>query len=147
MRRQEYACRIATLCLGVFLHASAATAADNTSPVARWEFGTEEATPLRAYGNVQRDQAGPRPPEFPDMAANNTAVRVDASAYLSVPDQGSNSDFDFANGDAITIEAWVNPLCPSRRSGQLCRWQRPNRLAEVRPRQSKLVVAGGRRKE
>lgn len=59
------------------------TAADSTSPVARWDFGTEEATPLTAKGNVQRDQAGPRPPEFPDMAANNTAVRVDASAYLS----------------------------------------------------------------
>jgi mono/diheme cytochrome c family protein len=109
MTQLKYAHWIATLCLGVFLHAPAATAADNTSPVARWEFGTEEATPLRVKGNVQRDQAGPRPPEFPDMAANNTAVRVDASAYLSVPDQGSNSDFDFMNGDAITIEAWVNP--------------------------------------
>ncbi len=98
---------IATLCLGVLLHAPAA--ADNTSLVARWEFGTEKATPLRAKGNVQRDQTGPRPPEFPDMAANNTAVRVDASAYLSVPDTGSHSDFDFTNGDAITIEAWVNP--------------------------------------
>ena len=29
--------------------------------------------------------------------------------YLSVPDTGSHSDFDFTNGDAITIEAWVNP--------------------------------------
>ncbi len=91
-------------------------AADNSSPAARWDFGTEEATTLTASGNVQRDQAGPRPPEFPDLAANNTAVRVDASAYLSVPDTGPDSDFDFANGDAITIEAWVNPT--SIREGQ-----------------------------
>ena len=108
---------IAALCLGVFLHAPATTAANNTSAVAQWEFGTEEATPLKAKGNVHRDQAGPRPPEFPDMAANNTAVRVDASAYLSVPDTGSNSDFDFTNGDAITIEAWVNPS--ALREGQV----------------------------
>ena len=87
----------------------AAQADDKFAEVARWEFGAEEATPLTARGNVQRDQAGPRPPEFPDMAANNTGVRVDAGAYLSVPDTGPNSDFDFANGDAITMEAWVNP--------------------------------------
>ncbi len=109
MTQLKYAHWIATLGISVFLHAPAATAADNTSPVTRWEFGTEEATALRAKGNVQREQAGPRPPEFPDMAANNTAVRVDASDYLSVPDTGSHSDFDFTNGDAITIEAWVNP--------------------------------------
>lgn len=109
MTQRESVHWVATLCLGVLLHAHVAIAADPTSPVARWEFGTEEATPLRAKGNVQRDQAGPRPPEFPDMAADNSAVRVDAGAYLSVPDPGSNSDFDFTNGDAITIEAWVNP--------------------------------------
>ncbi|WP_236696568.1 DUF1553 domain-containing protein [Rhodopirellula islandica] len=56
-----------------------------------------------------RDQAGPRPPEFPEMAANNTAVKLDAGAYLSVSDPGPKSDFDFQNGDAITLEAWVNP--------------------------------------
>ncbi|MBI1310834.1 DUF1553 domain-containing protein [bacterium] len=77
--------------------------------VTRWDFGTEEATPVTVHGNVQRDQAGPRPPEFPDMAASNTAIRVDSSAYLAVSDPGPDSDFDFTNGDAITIEAWVNP--------------------------------------
>ncbi|QDU63339.1 Planctomycete cytochrome C [Planctomycetes bacterium Pan216] len=85
-------------------------------PVARWDFGTEESTPLTPRGNVQRDQAGPRPPEFPNMASSNTAVRLDAGAYLSVPDTGPDSDLDFTNGDAITIEAWVNPT--SIREGQ-----------------------------
>ena len=82
---------------------------DNASPSVQWDFDTAEATLPAAKGNVQYGQAGPRPPEFPEMAENNTAVRVDSSAYLSVPDAGSNSDFDFTNGDAITIEAWVNP--------------------------------------
>ena len=100
---------IASLCLGVSFYAHAANAADNMPSVTCWEFGTEDVTPLKASGKVQRDHAGPRPPEFPDMAANNTAVRVDARAYLSTPDEGTNSDFDFNNGDSITIEAWVNP--------------------------------------
>lgn len=90
---------------------------DHASPAVQWEFGAEEATPLVIRGNVQRDQAGPRPPEFPDMAENNTAVRLDASAYLVVPDPGSNSDLDFTNGDAITMEAWVNPS--ALREGQV----------------------------
>jgi hypothetical protein len=93
----------------LLIGAIAIAAGDNASPAVQWEFGTEEATSLAAKGNVQRDQAGPRPPEFPDMAENNTAVRLDTAAYLAVPDTGSNGDFDFTNGDAITIEAWVNP--------------------------------------
>ncbi|TWU12109.1 Planctomycete cytochrome C [Symmachiella macrocystis] len=92
-------------------------AAEDTSPVAQWDFGTEESTPLTAKGNVQRDQAGPRPPEFPDMAANNTAVRIDRGGYFVVADTGPNSKFDFTNGDAITMEAWVNPS--NIREGQI----------------------------
>ncbi len=82
--------------------------ADEPSLVARWDFGTEASTPLTSHGGVQRDQAGPLPPEFPDFAENNTAVRLDGrGAYLAVADRGPNSVFDFANGDAITLEAWV----------------------------------------
>ena len=79
-----------------------------SAAIARWDFGTEEATTLTARGNIQRDQAGPRPPEFPEFAENNTAVRVDGG-HLSVPDTGPDSDYDFGNGDAVTLEAWVNP--------------------------------------
>lgn len=79
------------------------------SAVTRWDFSSEETTPLTPHGNIGRDQAGPRPPEFPDMAADNTAVKLDTGAYLSVSDSGAESEFDFQNGDAITLEAWVNP--------------------------------------
>ncbi len=75
----------------------------------RWDFGTEETGSLKLHGNVQRDQAGPRPPEFPDQASDNTALKFDAGGYLSIPDPGPDSEFDFKNGDAITLEAWVNP--------------------------------------
>ncbi len=82
--------------------------AQDTDVVARWDFGTEESAPLTAHGGVKRDQAGPKPPEFPDFAENNTAVQLDGNgAYLSVRDSGPSSRFDFTNGDAITLEAWV----------------------------------------
>lgn len=76
--------------------------------VARWDFGSEEQTPLSIRGNVKRDQAGPRAPEFPDFSTGNTAVRFDASGYLEVTDPGVDSMYDFTNGDTISIEAWVH---------------------------------------
>ncbi|HIF00614.1 MAG TPA: DUF1553 domain-containing protein [Fuerstia sp.] len=96
---------LSTLCVASF--AGESLAADSTS-VARWDFGAEEETQLTPHGNVLRDQAGPRPPEFPDFSNSNTAVRLDGkNAYFSVADPGSDSDFDFTNGDSITLEAWV----------------------------------------
>ncbi|MES2788051.1 MAG: DUF1549 domain-containing protein, partial [Planctomycetota bacterium] len=76
--------------------------------VIRWDFGTEESTPLRSHGTVLRDVAGPRPPRYPDFEAGNTAIKLDGSgAHLSFEDTGAQSPFDFQQGDAITIEAWV----------------------------------------
>ena len=96
-----------TFTLLALLASASATAADDSC--VRWDFGSEETMPLTAHGDLARDQAGPRPPEFPEMALDNTAVRVDAGAYLSIPDPGADSEFDFKNGDPITLEAWVSP--------------------------------------
>jgi len=63
--------------------------AGDPAVAARWDFGTEEATPLPSHGGVHRDVPGPRPPEYPDFEPNNTAVKLDS------------------NGDAITLESWV----------------------------------------
>jgi cytochrome c553 len=83
-----------------------AVAAD---PVARWGFGTEETSRLTEHGGVHRDLPGPRPPEFPDFDPGNLAVKFDgAGSHFSFADPGDNSPFDFTNGDAITLEAWVN---------------------------------------
>ncbi len=77
--------------------------------VARWSFGTEEISRLSEHGNIHRDQPGPREPEFPDFEKRNTAVKFGGDgAHFSVADHGDNSSFDFTNGDAITIEAWVS---------------------------------------
>jgi len=76
--------------------------------VARWDFGAEETTRLRSHGGVHRDVPGPRPPEYPDFDSNNTAVQLDGSgAHLSFEDTGAQSEFDFQNGDTISLETWL----------------------------------------
>lgn len=87
---------------------TAALAAEETPQVSLWEFGPEEATPLHPVGGVERDQAGPRPPEFPDFASNNTSAKFDGKgARFEIADPGPASPYDFTNGDPITIEAWI----------------------------------------
>lgn len=77
--------------------------------IARWDFEKKDAIRLTPHRKIQHNQPGPRPPEFPDLDAKNTAVRFTSDAYLSFPDPGAKSKFDFTNGDAITLEGWVNP--------------------------------------
>ncbi len=84
--------------------------AEDFREVVRWEFSPETSDSFTAHGSILRDQAGPRPPTFPDFESNNTALRLaDRGAFLTVADPGDHSDFDFDNGDAITLEAWVMP--------------------------------------
>lgn len=94
--------------------------------VARWDFGAEEPTRLTPHGGVHRDVPGPRPPEFPDFDVNNTAVQLDGNgARFTFDDPGSGSGFDFANGDTITLEAWV-------------------KLDDLRPGENVYVIGKGR---
>ncbi|MCA9080175.1 MAG: DUF1553 domain-containing protein [Planctomycetaceae bacterium] len=88
------------------------------APVAWWRFsGDGEAAWQDASGNgfhgvvrgrVESAIAGPRPSEYPDFAADNTAAKFSKGPnYLVVSDSGDVSLLDFAKGDAITMEAWV----------------------------------------
>ena len=93
------------VCIGL---QSASLAAPQSPPVAKWDFSPEETTTLTSHGDIQRDQPGPRPPQFPDFDATNTAVKLDGNGdYYSLSDEGPSSRYDFTNGDAITVEAWV----------------------------------------
>lgn len=98
----------AALCLIAALTTPASLVLAQDSAM-RWDFDSEAEVRLSARGNVRFEQAGPRPPEFPDMPAENQAIQLEAGAYLSVADEGPDSHFDFNNGDTITIEAWVSP--------------------------------------
>ena len=101
-------------------------ATSSAAVVARWDFGTEEPTRLTPHGGVHRDVPGPRPPEFPDFDVSNTAVQLDGNgARFTFDDPGSGSDFDFTNGDAITLEAWV-------------------KLDDLRPGENLYVIGKGR---
>ncbi len=94
--------------------------------VARWDFGAEEPTRLTPHGGVHRDVPGPRPPEFPDFDAGNTAVQLDGNgARFTFDDPGTGSGFDFTNGDAITLEAWV-------------------KLDDLRPGENLYIIGKGR---
>ncbi|QDV70482.1 Planctomycete cytochrome C [Rosistilla carotiformis] len=86
-----------------------ALAVADEDPIAFWEFGPEEATPLRPVGGIHRDVPGPRPPVFPDFSINNSAVNFDGKgARFVFDDPGDESPFDFDNGDEITLESWIN---------------------------------------
>jgi len=72
-----------------------------------WSFDAETGG-LRAEGKVELAQPGPRRPDYPGFAQTNRAIRLDGrGARLVVDDPGADSVFDFTNGDAITLEAWV----------------------------------------
>lgn len=97
----------ASITVMTLLHISQTSVRCHADPVAHWEFGSEAAMPLELHGDVYRDQAGPRSPEFPDFSSDNTALRFDGKGFLTLADPGPDSDFDFTGGDEITLEAWV----------------------------------------
>ncbi len=91
-------------------------------PVAWWRFdsGKEALVDLapasslkpihgRVLGAVKIGPEGPRPPQFPAFDLTNTAIEFKGDgASIRIQDPGDNSPLDFQNGDAITLEAWVN---------------------------------------
>ncbi len=120
----SFSFRAAFAALGVL--AGSALVAAAAEPVARWDFHNEEVTRVELKGDVQRDVPGPRPPQFPGFASNNTAVAFGGNgARLVIADSGPNSAFDFTNGDAFTVEAWV-------------------KLDELRPGEMVAVIGKGR---
>ena len=90
----------------LFFANSRITLAIETSTV-QWSFVSEAGMSMELRGEVIRDQAGPRPPTFPQFAAENTALRFDGAGFLTMNDPGAESVFDFTLGDTITLEAWV----------------------------------------
>ncbi|MCB9938174.1 MAG: DUF1553 domain-containing protein [Planctomycetaceae bacterium] len=95
-------------------------------PIAHWHFseshGTEcvansiDGTNLVGHleGNATLGNAGPTPKEYPLFDDENRSLTISGAKNLvRVPDPGENSVLDFANGETITIEAWVNPSAVS----------------------------------
>jgi hypothetical protein len=88
-------------------------------PAVYWRFDADDlsttipATPPLAghsIGEVIVASAGPRPAAFPLFSESNQCLALGQRGYVRVPDPGPASILDFDRGDAITMEAWVNPL-------------------------------------
>ncbi|WP_442505345.1 DUF1553 domain-containing protein [Novipirellula sp. SH528] len=106
-----------TLAALMILNLLSTSHADEPELVADWDFAAEATRSFKSHGSVLRDQAGPRPPVYPDFQSNNTAIRLgDSGGYLSIDDSADQTDFDFTNGDAITLEAWVKIELPANNS-------------------------------
>ena len=85
-------------CLGTLAAAEAPT----------WSFDGTTQLALTNVGGVMFAQPGPRRPDYPSFDQKNVAARFNGKgAHLVLPDTGPASGFDFKNGDAITLEAWV----------------------------------------
>ncbi|MFZ9992279.1 MAG: hypothetical protein ACO3J6_07705, partial [Opitutales bacterium] len=82
--------------------------AAETQPV--WTFDGSLPEGAVAVGGVALKQAGPRRPDYPRFDTQNIASKFDGQgARLEIKDPGAGSLFDFQNGDALTLEAWVRP--------------------------------------
>lgn len=100
---------------------SAAVYADivrSDQPVALWRFEDDKGTadfggsllaPRQITTGVKFSQLGARRDKFPLFEKTNHAVVFEKPASIRYDDPGENSPFDFAAGDSITLEAWVNP--------------------------------------
>src|SRR5947207_2291964 len=87
-------------------------------PFAYWRFedgkGTAELSgstlsPKQVMGGIKFGQPGPRRDKFPLFDGGNQGILFEKPGSLRYDDPGLESAFDFAAGDAITLEAWVSP--------------------------------------
>ncbi len=83
-------------------------------PVAWWSFDGDRPAYGEIEGRVELGPGGPGPAEFKTLPEGNRAAFFGVSedgrgGVIRLEDLGPGSQFDFDNGDPITIEAWVNP--------------------------------------
>ena len=85
-------------------------------PVGYWRFDGKDIVsetsadvlkPAATQGQVKPQQPGPQPEVFPLFTKDNRAFSLDGKGVLKIADPGDKSLLDFDNGDAITLEAWV----------------------------------------
>lgn len=78
-------------------------------PIARWTFDAPEPGTWRGEQRIATE--GPRPPMFPAFAAANKAALFGVGTSLVVRESDlPDVNLRFTAGDALTLEAWVNPV-------------------------------------
>ena len=78
------------------------------APIVRWSF---DETVLGDWtGKPKIEVTDLKAPEFPRLSpANKAAFFSGKGAFLTIPESKLPEPLRFNNGDAITLEAWVNP--------------------------------------
>ena len=84
-------------------------AISDSKPIARWSFSEGEEPTIEKTKNKEITDRGPTAPEYPKFGEKNRALRLNAGDRVVIPDEGEKSRFDFDNGDAISVEAMINP--------------------------------------
>ena len=80
------------------------------NPAFWWRFDNGNVEPGKTVGKLTFSVAGPRRERFPKFDEKNEAVQLAGDGgRIVVKDAGEKSRLDFDAGDAITLEAWVNP--------------------------------------
>lgn len=83
-------------------------------PVAWWSFDGDRPQLGEIEGPVTLGKSGPGSADFKTLPEGNQAAffgmgKDGRGGVIRLEDVGPGSQFDFDNGDPITIEAWVNP--------------------------------------
>ncbi len=86
------------------------TDSDSRTVVNRCSPPEGDTLAAQPMGQVRLDFPGPSGEQFPDFSSDNVAAQLTAGRnYLRVRDPGEHSALDFDNGDALSIEAWIQP--------------------------------------
>ena len=87
---------------------------EHNAPVATWDF--QSSLDSDSSGEMKGEVIGsvtiadgPVAPLYPKFSPTNRALSLQAPAWIKLPDNFDDARFDFTNGDAITLEAWVKP--------------------------------------
>ncbi|MGI9496473.1 MAG: DUF1553 domain-containing protein, partial [Mariniblastus sp.] len=84
------------------------------APVAIWDF--QDSLSSDSSGGMKGEvkgsatsATGPAAPVYPSFSHSNRALSLRAPSWIKLTDDFEDDRFDFTNGDAITLEAWVKP--------------------------------------
>jgi mono/diheme cytochrome c family protein len=106
MARCMIALHLLLLCGADYLLADESQNGDS-QPIAHWAFDSTDDLAGDIHGEIRIAASELQQPRYPEFPAENKVLELKAPAWLSITDTAEETRWDFDNGDAITLEAWV----------------------------------------